>query len=248
MERRRRGYAAPVTGTDAGELRTNTLLDRLPGSEFERLRPLLVAVDAGLRDQVYEPDGPIPAVYFPLTAVYSMVAVGDGPAAVEVGTIGREGLVGLPLFLGAASSPNAAFCQVPGRAAVLTAGDLRRFLARDGELHRLLHRYTQTMMVQMAQNVVCNAAHPVVQRAARWLLTTGDRVRHDEFPMTQEFLGQMLGVRRPTVSEVAGRLQAEGLIRCARGRVVLVDRSALERVTCTCYRIVRAEFDLAAGA
>lgn len=237
-----------MTGIDVDELHGNTLLDRLPGPEFERLRPLLVTVDARLRDQVYEPDGPIPAVYFPLTAVYSMVAVGDGPATVEVGTVGHEGLVGLPLFLGAASSPNAAFCQVPGRAAVLTAADLRRFLVRDGDLHRLLHRYTQTMMVQMAQNVVCNTAHPVVQRAARWLLTTGDRVRRDEFPITREFLGQMLGVPRPTVSEVAERLQAEGLVRYADDRVVLVDRAGLERVTCTCYRIVRAEFDRAPGA
>jgi CRP-like cAMP-binding protein len=136
----------------------------------------------------------------------------------QAATIGREGMVGLPVFLGAASTPHAAFCpsrRVGGSAVKITAHLLRRVLADDGALHQALSRFTQTTMVQIAQNVVCNSTHATIQRAARWLLTTRDRVG-DEFLLTQEFLGQMLGVRRPTVSEVARRLQAEGLIRYRR--------------------------------
>lgn len=234
------GGAAP--GVDADELRQNTLLAQLPAPEFQRLAPLLRVVDTDLRHQVYEARGLVDAVWFPLTAVFSMVALADDRVVVEVGTVGYEGVLGLPLFLGSATSPNAAFCQVQGRSAVLAAADLRDFLAQDGDLHRLLHRYTQTIMVQMAQNVVCNSTHSTVQRAARWMLMTADRVRSADFPLTQEFLGQMLGVRRPAVSEAAGRLQADGLIRYSGGRVAVVDRPGLEEVSCSCYGVLRAEF------
>jgi CRP-like cAMP-binding protein len=130
---------------------------------------------------------------------------------------------------------------------VLQGGALTTFLGSDGALHGLLHRYTQVMLVQVSQNVVCNNAHAIEQRAARWLLMTADRVRADKFPLTQEFLGQMLGVRRQSVSEAASRLQADGLIRYSRGIVSIVDRPALEEVACSCYRIVRAEFARTAG-
>jgi CRP-like cAMP-binding protein len=235
--------AVPAPGPDGDELRQNALLAQLPGPEFERLAPLLRVVDTDLRHQVYEPRSLIDAVWFPLTAVFSMVALADDRVVVEVGTVGYEGVLGLPLFLGSPTSPNAAFCQVQGRSAVLAAADLRDFLVQDGDLHRLLHRYTQTTMVQMAQNVVCNSTHSTVQRAARWMLMTADRVRSADFPLTQEFLGQMLGVRRPAVSEAAGRLQADGLIRYSRGRMTVVDRSGLEDVSCSCYGVLRAEFD-----
>jgi CRP-like cAMP-binding protein len=152
-------------------------------------------------------------------------------------------MVGLPLFLGANSSPHAAFCQVPGASVRLRASNLRGLLNNGGVLHGLLNRATQATMVQVAQNVVCNGSHDVEQRAARWLLTTHDRVRSDTFHLKQEFLAQMLGVRRPTVSQTARRLQERGLITYVRGRMHILDRAGLEAVTCQCYGIVRREFE-----
>jgi CRP-like cAMP-binding protein len=230
------------------EVHQNTLLARLPSTEFEVLRPLLTVVDAQLRDSVYAPRQAIDDVYFPLTAVFSLVATaGEDRIVVEVGTIGHEGMVGLPLFLGSPTSPHAAFCQVAGRAARLPAADLHAYLAQDGALHRLLQRFTQTTMVQLAQNVACNRVHVLEQRMARWLLTTADRVGFDTFVLTQEFLGQMLGVTRPTVSETASKLQSDGVIRYARGNLRIVDRPALLRLACDCYPLLKAEFDALAA-
>jgi CRP-like cAMP-binding protein len=182
-------------------------------------------------------------VYFPISAVFFLVATAGERVVVEVATIGREGMVGLPLFLGVGSSPHACFCQVAGSAARLSAEGLRLALSGDGALHGLLNRYTQGTMVQIAQNVVCNIAHTAEQRACRWLLTTHDRVGRDQFPLTQDFLAQMLGVRRPTVSETASRLQADDLIRYRRGVMTICNRAALERMACPCYAVVKGEFD-----
>jgi len=233
-----------MDGDKDGDPRRNIMLARLSDEEFTRLRPDLEIIHPDLKEQVYERGRPIEAVYFPLDAVYSMVTVVGGERGlVEVATVGYEGMVGLPLFLGAATSPTIAYCQVPGAAARLSADDFRQFLAQDGQLHGLLHRYTQTTMVQMAQNVACNVAHVAEQRAARWILTTGDRTRSDRFPITQEFLAQMLGVRRTTVSEVASKLQADGLITYTRGELTILDRRRLTDAACECYTIIRNEFD-----
>lgn len=242
------GEAMRVRDAAEDELRLNALLAALPGPEFDRLRTLLKVVDVELRQDVFRWREPISEVHFPLSAVYSMVALTpQDRVQVEVATIGFEGMVGLPLFLGATASPNTVFAQVPGRAATLSAADFRDFLATDGALHGLLHRYTQTSLVQVSQNVVCNSTHSAEQRAARWLLTTGDRVRRDTFPLTQDFLAQMLGVRRQTVSESASRLQADGLIQYSRGIVTISDRPSLEDTACECYRIIRFEFEQAGG-
>ena len=228
--------------------RRNAILAHLPGKEYDRICPRLELVDAEIRHQVYQPGQPITEVYFPLASVFSLVAMAnEDQMLVEVATVGLEGMVGLPLFLGAGSSPHAAFCQVPGPAARLSAEDLRRSLTGDGVLHHELNKFTQATMVQIAQNVVCNSTHAAEQRAARWLLTTRDRVGRDEFPLTQQFLAQMLGVRRPTVSEIASRLQEAGLIRYTRGIVTIADRPGLQRTTCDCYRIVKAEFERLTG-
>lgn len=229
------------------QLRRNGLLAALPAGEFERLTPLLQVIDVPLRHQVYRPREPITDVYFPLSAVFSMVALSGDRVVVEVGTIGFEGMVGLPLFLGAGASPNAAFCQIAGEAARMSSADLADFLAVDGALHRLLHRYTQSIMIQLAQNVVCNTLHPVEQRMSRWLLMSADRVRAGTFHLTQEFLAQMLGVRRATVSETAGKLQADGLIRYSRGVLTITDRQRLEEAACECYGVLRREFDPLSG-
>lgn len=221
----------------------NAILAQLPADEYTQLRPHLQLVHSEMKHTAYQPRGPIGRVYFPLSAVYSLVAVADGHPPVEVATIGHEGFVGLPVYLGAATSPQTAFCQVPGDAAGLDVDEFRRALSRDGALHALLSRYTQATMVQIAQNVVCNRSHSTEKRMARWLLTTQDRVGRDEFPLTQEFLAQMLGVHRPTVSDTAQRIQTQGLIRYRRGVITIVDRTQLEKLACDCYRIVKAEFD-----
>lgn len=225
------------------DLRRNAILAALPGPEFGRLRPWLEVTDAEVHDQVCEPGKPISHLYFPISSVYSMVGLADGEAVVEVATVGREGMIGLPVFLGQPTSPHSAFCQVPGPAARLPADQLTAALSDDGALHTLLNRFTQATMVQIAQNVVCNSTHALAQRAARWLLTTHDRVGRDQFALTQQFLSQMLGARRPTVSETASKLQAQGLIRYSRGNITIADRRGLEGAACSCYSIVRAEFD-----
>lgn len=223
-------------------LRRNAVLAALPPGEYDQVRAKVTIMEPEIRQQVYDPGGPIGDVYFPLGAVFSMVAVADG-RGVEVATVGLESMVGLPFFLGAASSPHSSFCQIPGPAARMSATDFRSVLTHDGVLHGQLNRCVQATMVQIAQNVVCNNTHPAEQRAARWLATTQDRTLGPTFPLTQEFLAQMLGVRRPTVSEIAGNLQSRKLIEYRRGVVRIVDREQLIAASCACYQIVRAEFD-----
>ncbi|MCV7197356.1 Crp/Fnr family transcriptional regulator [Mycobacterium angelicum] len=227
----------------AKRLQRNAILAQLPEREYSQLEPQLRLEQLELKHPAYEPGKPISDIYFPLSAVFSLVAVVDGHHSLEVATIGHEGMVGLPVYLGASSSPQAAFCQVSGEAARLTVADFRQALARDGALHTLLNRFTQATMVQVAQNVVCNGTHSTEARMARWLLTTRDRVDSNELRLTQEFLAQMLGVHRPTVSDTAQRIQEQGLISYRRGVITITDRPGLEAKACECYRIVKAEFD-----
>lgn len=225
------------------EFRRNAILGQLPDAELADLQPHLHLDQVETKRQAYQPGQPISDIYFPLTAVFSLLAIADNEIAVEVATIGYEGMVGLPVFLGAASSPQAAFCQVPGQAVRLSVAAFRQALNRDGALHGLMNRFTQATMVQVSQNVVCNRSHPTPARLARWLLTTGDRVGRDVFELTQEFLAQMLGVHRPTVSETAQKLQGRGLISYRRGVITIADRQGLRQASCECYAIIKAEFD-----
>jgi CRP-like cAMP-binding protein len=227
----------------AGDIRGNAVLAGLPPRELERMVAVGQAVAVATGDEVYSREHPVEHVYFPLTAVFSYVAVVDDEIVVEVGTIGREGMVGVPGYLGVTHSPHRTFCQVPGDAVRVTLEELRGLLVDDGALHDMLNRYVQALMVQMAQNVACNRIHSTEERAARWLLTTQDRVTADTFPLTQQFLAQMLGVRRPTVSLTAGTLQSAGLIRYTRGIVTVTDREGLIESSCDCYRLIRDETD-----
>ncbi|UQX12104.1 Crp/Fnr family transcriptional regulator [Candidatus Mycobacterium methanotrophicum] len=224
-------------------VRRNAILAQLPESEFDELARRLRLERTEIKHVGYAPGKPITDIYFPLTSVYSLVAIADGKFRLEVATVGYEGMVGLPAYLGAGSSLQAAFCQVAGDTVGIGVEDFRQALGRGGALRALMNRFTQATMVQVAQNVVCNRSHSTDVRMARWLLTTQDRVGRDEFPLTQDFLAQMLGVRRPTVSDTAHRIQADGLIRYRRGVVVIADRGGLEQKACECYRIVKAEFD-----
>ena len=221
----------------------NFLLAALPDDEWERMRPRVEVVPAPLKDVVYKAKETIPHVDFPASAVLSMISEIDGEAAVEVATIGREGMSGLPVFLGVSESPNTVLVQVPGVVVRMSTPHLREFLLGDGALHGQLQRYVQATIVQLSQNVACNRVHTTEERAARWLLMTADRVDRTHFPLTQEFLAQMLGVRRATVSLTAGLLQAANLISYRRGTITIENRAGLEEVACDCYRTVRAEFE-----
>ncbi len=254
MERRTGGpdgdgrRATAPTVPPAPDPRRNLLLAGLPDAELRRLVPDLELVDLALHDRVLTREEPIEHLHFPLDCVLSLMAPAGGGAQVEVATIGYEGMSGLPVFLGTASGPNDSFCQVPGRALRLPAAGFRRFLASDGALHQSLHRYTQATMVLLAQNVACNRMHTTEQRCARWLLQTRDRVGDDQFPLTQEFLAQMLGVRRGTVSLTAGVLQEAGTIRYSRGTITVLDADALHRAACACYDLVQEHFQRLTGA
>jgi CRP-like cAMP-binding protein len=221
----------------------NRLLDSLPRPDLERLRPHLEAVSVGVKHVVYEPNGPIKHVYFPINCVISLVTYLEDGASVEMATIGLEGMVGLPIFLGTDTMPSRAFGQVPGDALRITAAAFTEEIQRNGPLVRVLNRYTQALFNQVAQTTACNRVHLVEQRCARWLLQTHDRVGSDQFSLTQEFLAQMLGVRRTGVSAAAGLLQKAGLIRYARGRITVLDRPGLESAACECYRVIKREFD-----
>jgi CRP-like cAMP-binding protein len=237
----------PIPSDPRDAVRENRLLAALPEDELERLLPQFELVELAFKQPCYEAGEPIRHVHFPLRGVVSLVAVLQGGGVIEVSTVGNEGMVGLPIFLGAETSPMAAFCQIPGRAARMGAAALREAVRDGAALVRVLHRYTQALMTQLSQSVACNRLHPLQERCARWLLTTHDRAKADEFPMTHEFLAQMLGVRRAGVTEAARALQQAGCIRYHRGRVTIVDRTGLEDVSCECYRIIRAEYDSLLG-
>lgn len=221
----------------------NLILASLPPSELGELLPQLELVELGMKEMLHEPDRPIEFVFFPCNLVASLLSAnlgGEGPEYVEVATVGREGFVGMPVFLGNTRTPLVAFTQVPGAAFRLRSDRLQDAL-RLQRFHRGLHLYTQYLLYQIAQNAACNRGHTIQQRAARWLKMTHDRVGGDTFPLTQEFLAQMLGVRRAGVSEAASALQAAGLIRYQRGVVEVRDSEGLAEAACPCYRLILEE-------
>jgi CRP-like cAMP-binding protein len=227
---------------ETGAIPRNRILASLPADEWERMRDDMERVRLEVREVVFEPNRTIQHVYFPEDAVVSIVGLMEDGSAVETGTVGNEGMVGVPVFLGAMQMAGQAFAQVPGTAWRMSAGALREEARRGSTLARLLGRYTQALFTLVAQSSACNRKHSTEQRCARWLLMTHDRVGSDTFELTQLFLSQMLGVRRATVSETAAALQAQGLIDYTRGRITVVDRAGLEAASCPCYGVIRGEF------
>ena len=225
----------------------NHLLAVIPASEFQELRAYLTTVDLLAKDRLAEPNRPIEKVYFPLDAVLSMAAIDRDGEAVEVGSVGCEGMTGLAVLLGAEQSTSRVVVQVGGQAERMDAEVLQREARRNDHFRGLLYLYAQAFMTQIAQSTACSRLHAAEQRLARWLLICGDRVGRDEIPITQETMSMMLGVRRATVTEAASRLQRERLIRYRRGVVSIVNRPGLEAATCECYQIVREEFDRLLG-
>lgn len=225
-------------------LRRNALLGGLLPADLAALAPDLEIVRLDERTALYEAGQPLRAAWFPLGAVLAIVAPSsDADLGIEQATIGDEGMLGLFLYLDAVVSPSNAVVQVPGLAARLDAGAYRRGLAGSLAFQRQVGRWGRAMYVQLMQNVVCNRLHTVEERASRWLLMTSDRVGSDEFPLTQEHLAQMLGVRRASVTVTAGALQSAGLITYRRGVMAVVDRAGLRARACECYGIIREEFD-----
>jgi CRP-like cAMP-binding protein len=224
----------------------NRLLVSLPRDEYDRLLPHLEKVSLPLRDILYEANGPIEHVFFPLVGVVSLVII-DDDFTLEVGIIGNEGLVGTPVFLESDRSPTRAIAQIPGEALRMEAKVFQKEMKRAGPLFSLVQRHTQTLINQISQSIVCNHRHSVEKRMCRWLLMSHDRVGDDEFPLTHEFLAQMLGVCRPTVTGVAGTLQKAGLINYHRGRITVLDRKGLETACCECYKVVAKELDRLLG-
>jgi CRP-like cAMP-binding protein len=220
----------------------NRLLAALPRDDYDRLLLHLEKVPLTLRDILYQAHGPIGHVYFPLDGVVSLV-IKDNGFTLEVGIIGNEGMVGTPVFLGADRSPTEAIVQVPGEALRLDVQFFQKEMKRDGPLYSLVQRYTQAMINQISQSIICNRRHAVRKRMCRWLLMCHNRVPTDDFLLTQQFLAQMLGVRRPTVTTVAGTLQQAGLITYHRGTVTILDRQGLEAACCECYQVILNELD-----
>lgn len=223
------------------DLRANRLLRALPPDEYAILGPHLALTALVSHQQLYDTGEPIKAVWFPLDSMISQVAVFSGRAMVEVNTVGRDGMAGLPVVLGVESTPHAAFCQVAGRAVQLSADAVAEVLGAAPELQRRIARYNHVSMVQLGQNAACLGRHPAPRRAARWLLTTADRTGRDRVELTQDFFAQMLGVRRATVSEIARELQEAGLISYRRGVISIIDRAGLVDRACSCYPLLQAQ-------
>jgi CRP-like cAMP-binding protein len=223
-------------------LRANALLAALPESARERVAEVARIVELPMRHVVGMPRQPIEHVHFPLSLVISLTVAPDGDDPIEIATIGNEGMYGATLLLGAADTEEVAMVQVAGVTAIIDAERFRAVAEQSAELTAIVHRYVAAMLASAGISAACNRLHSIPQRCARWLLLTHDRVGTDRFPLTQEFMAQMLGVRRPTVSVVASNLQEEGLIRYVRGVITIVDRAGLERTTCSCYRFQRSSY------
>ncbi len=225
----------------------NQLLAALPPVVRRRLLPHLCRVVLPLRQGLYHPDVPIEAVYFPESGMISLVANMDDGMQAEVGVIGREGLLGVPLLLGVDTSFVDAMVQVPGTALRMGAREFRHALEVNAPFRALLLRYNEAQQAQVMQTSACNGRHALERRLARWLLMAHDRGAGDELPLTQDLMAMMLGVHRPSVTVAAGALQRAGLIRYSAGRVTVLDRPGLEAASCECYVLVKRRFTTLLG-
>ena len=222
--------------------RDNQLLAALPRADFDRLKPLLELVPMKLGYALYESGSRLQHVYFPISGIVSMLYVTKAGASAELAVIGREGMIGISLFMGGETTPNRAVVQSECQAYRLSAAKLKEEFARGDAVHLQLLRYTQALITQISQTAVCNRHHGVEQQLCRWLLLSLDRLRDSEVRMTQELIANMLGVRRQGVTEAAGALERRGLIRYKRGAITVLDRPGLEAHACECYAVVRDEY------
>ena len=223
--------------------RQNHLLAALPADEYARLFPHLEGVPMPLGEAVCESGIPMRHVYFPTTSIVSLLYVMEDGASAEIAVVGNEGIVGISVFMGGETTTSRAVVQSAGHAYRLKGQLLKDAFFRAGPMQRMLLRYTQALLTQMAQTAVCNRHHSVDQQLCRWLLLSLDRLLANELTMTQELIANMLGVRREGVTEAAGQLQSAGLIHYSRGKITVVDRPGLEARVCECYQVVKTETD-----
>ena len=221
----------------------NLLLDALQNAEFDRLSPNLELVEMPLGKVLYESGGMLEHVYFPTNSIISLLYVMENGSSAEIAVVGNEGILGISLFMGGETTSSRAIVQSSGHAYRLKVQLLKDEFNRGGPVQRLLLRYTQALITQMAQTAVCNRHHSVEQQLCRWLLLSLDRLATDQLTMTQELIANMLGVRREGVTDAAGKLQRDGLIIYNRGHITVLDRPKLEKRSCECYQVVKAEFD-----
>ncbi|MBC7802685.1 MAG: Crp/Fnr family transcriptional regulator [Candidatus Parcubacteria bacterium] len=231
----------PQAATDRHSPASNRLLALLPREDFARLQPQLEFLQLPLGWAVYESGGAEPYVYFPTDAIVSLLYVMEDGSSAEIAVVGNDGILGISLFMGGETTPSRAVVQSAGQGYRLRAGVLKREFGRAGVLQRVLLRYTQALITQMTQTAVCNRYHSVEQQLCRWLLLSLDRLPSNVLIMTQELIGNMLGVRREGVTEAAGHLQAAGVIQYSRGRITVLDRPRLEARVCECYKVVKRE-------
>ena len=221
----------------------NQLLAALAGPTLDRWREYLEPISLSLGQVLYESGSTLSHIYFPTTAVVSLLYVMENGASAEIAVVGQEGLVGISLFMGGESTPSRAVVQSAGAAYRMTAETIKAEFNQFGPVMHLLLRYTQALITQMAQTAVCNRHHSLDQQLCRWLLLSLDRLKGNQLVMTQELIANMLGVRREGVTEAARRLQSAGLISYARGHITVLDRGGLERRSCECYAVVKKEYD-----
>ena len=225
------------------DLTENHLLAALPDAEWQCWLPQLERVEMPLGQVLYESGGMLSHVYFPTTAIVSLLYVMENGASAEIAVVGNEGIVGISLFMGGDSTSSRAVVQSAGLGLRLKAQIIKDDFNRAGPVLHLLLRYTQALITQMAQTAVCNRHHSLDQQLCRWLLLSLDRLQGNELVMTQELIANMLGVRREGVTEGALKLQQAGLIRYARGRITVLDRDGLQKRSCECYAVVKNEYD-----
>ncbi len=221
----------------------NRLLAALPAKEYQRLLPELENVTLTFAQIIYKPGDLIRHVYFPNNSIVSLLAAEDHHASLEVGMIGNEGMSGISVFMGVPRSRTLALVQGAGAAVRMKSAVLRRESDHVGAFHRLMHRYTHSLLTQMTLSSACNRFHTLNARLARWLLMTQDRIGTDQFRLTQEFMSNMLGVRREGVNKAAGDLQKGKLISYSRGQMAVLNRGGLEKISCACYRIIKEDSD-----
>jgi CRP-like cAMP-binding protein len=219
----------------------NDILSALSDDEYQRLIPNLRPVTFSLGQVVQESSQRLDTIYFPISCVLSLVYTTESGPTAEIGVIGSDGMLGIALILGGNTMPHRAVTQIAGRAIAVRASIIQNEFSRANRLQHLVLRYTQNLLTQVSQTAVCNRLHSMEQRLSRWLLLCQDRARSQDLKMTQEFISQMLGGRRESVTVAAGRLQDAGIIEYARGRICILDRKTLEATACECYEVVKRE-------
>jgi CRP-like cAMP-binding protein len=223
--------------------RQNHLLESLPESDFIRIQPILELVSMPLGQVIYESGEPQGYVYFPSSAIVSLLYVLGNGSTAEIAIVGNEGALGVSLYMGGETTTHQAIVQIAGYGYRIKANQLKQEFNRAGPLMNMLLLYTQALLTQMAQTAVCNRHHTIDQQLCRWLLFSLDRLKSNDIFMTQELIANMLGVRRGSVTDAAGKLQNAGLINYSRGHIRVLDRLKLEKIVCECYLVVKNEFD-----